>query len=592
MRIREGILGAALSAASLLAAAAAMPVAAAAATSGQPLAAYVCSVQATPGAGVPVLGCGPAGAAGIGLRTSSFTAAPAATSPTCAVVPGVNDYCPSWTASYDNPAADSVVNQTSGDDEPHGFHIAGDRFYLAGNSFDGSSRYDMFLAAYDRFTGTQLWAQRWHDPDGDSDTAWSVTDDPNTGRVFITGQRCLGGYCFVETVAYDHAGNELWATPYHDSGGGNDLTGSIAVSPDGSRVYVAGGQQPDWTRGSSVAQFVTIAYDAATGAQQWLQTYQGPFRGDGDDLSQARSIAVDPAGNAVYVGGFASANSPGDPQIDTFTTIAYDAASGGQLWLTNYRHQNVDALQDMVLTPDGARLYLTGLDRECAGGCDVATDSYATVAYDAHAGTQVWSNVASNIGDATRIALSPDGTTVYTSGIGYAQTVDNYVAATVAVDTASGVQRWLVDTRAAGGDGWANDVTALGSPAAAVIGVVSEFGGPVYQTVALEQQTGQTLWSAMFNPNPGNDVANPWHVGATSDGWVLVAGLLAQDVDPANGATNDIDAFAFGYQVTAAPADVPELPALPLTVLPLIGVSALMAARHRRRQGTSSSQPA
>ncbi|MFN2581357.1 MAG: hypothetical protein ABR498_01285 [Candidatus Dormibacteria bacterium] len=529
----------------------------------------------------PPLGCAAPGAWTSKPRAAA-SGSSSSTPQACAVVPGTNDHCPVWTASYDNPTADSAANQLAGDDEPHGFRIAGDRFYIAGNSRDSTNtRYEMFIAAYDRSTGAQRWAQRWHDPDGDSDTAWNVATSPSGDRAFITGQRCVSGYCFVETVAYDSAGNQLWSTSYHDAGGGNDLTGSIAVSADGSRVFVAGGQQPDWNRGSSVAQYVTIAYDAATGVQQWLQTYQGPLRADGNNLSQVRRLAVAPDGQAVYAGGLASAS---DSQIDTFTVIAYDPVTGSQLWRSDYAHQNVDALDDMVLTPDGSRLYLAGLDRTCNGPCSVATDSYATVALDAGSGAQLWSNVASDIGDVNRMALSPDGTTVYVTGVGYAQTDNNYQAATVAVNTVDGSQRWLVDTLAAGGDGWANDVTA--TTTAAVIAVVSEFGGAAYQTVALDELTGQKAWSALYSPDPGNDVDNPWFVRATADGWVLVAGLLGQEVDPANGASNDIDAFAFAYQVSAPAVDTPE--ALPGAGA-LLGagfIAAVMAfSRRRPRHG-------
>ena len=65
----------------------------------------------------------------------------------------------------------------------------------------------------------------------------------------------------------------------------------MAVSPDGTTVYVTG------TSGSDQG-YATVAYSAATGSQLWASRYHGPAN-DGD----ACCVAVSPDGTAVYVTG-------------------------------------------------------------------------------------------------------------------------------------------------------------------------------------------------------------------------------------------------------------------------------------------------
>ena len=47
------------------------------------------------------------------------------------------------------------------------------------------------------------------------------------------------------TIAYNAAtGKQLWASRYHGPGKGLNDAGSVAVSPDGDRVFVTGQQRP------------------------------------------------------------------------------------------------------------------------------------------------------------------------------------------------------------------------------------------------------------------------------------------------------------------------------------------------------------
>src|SRR5438094_4654688 len=86
---------------------------------------------------------------------------------------------------------------------------------------------------------------------------------PPTGsrRSSWTGGRPGGAPGFdYATVAYEAStGVKLWAKRYNGPGNGDDQAYSVAVSPDGSRVFVTGGSD-----GGSTTKFdyATVAYEA------------------------------------------------------------------------------------------------------------------------------------------------------------------------------------------------------------------------------------------------------------------------------------------------------------------------------------------
>jgi hypothetical protein len=63
-------------------------------------------------------------------------------------------------------------------------------------------------------------------------------------------------------------GSQLWASRYQGPGsnGGDDDTSSVAVSPDGSTVFVTGFSEGPGGLGQF--DYATIAYSASTGAQR------------------------------------------------------------------------------------------------------------------------------------------------------------------------------------------------------------------------------------------------------------------------------------------------------------------------------------
>jgi WD40 repeat protein len=146
--------------------------------------------------------------------------------------------------------------------------------------------------------GAQLWVARYNGPANKQDGAASMAVSPDGSRVFVTGGSDGGpttGWDYA-TAAYSAAtGEQLWVRRYNGPGNGVDVALSVAVSPDGSRVFVTG----DSYSGTTLDDYATVAYGAATGRRLWVRCYDGPANG----LDDASSLAVSPRGTKVFVTG-------------------------------------------------------------------------------------------------------------------------------------------------------------------------------------------------------------------------------------------------------------------------------------------------
>src|SRR5258707_9075372 len=94
---------------------------------------------------------------------------------------------------------------------------------------------------------------------------------------------------------------QLWVARYNGPGNGSNDAHALAVSPSGGTVFVTG-DSPGTT---SLQDYATVAYNAATGARLWVARYNGP----GNSNDGACSLAVSPAGGTVYVPGSTRLNT-------------------------------------------------------------------------------------------------------------------------------------------------------------------------------------------------------------------------------------------------------------------------------------------
>ena len=309
----------------------------------------------------------------------------------------------------------------------------------------------------------------------------------------------------------DTPGATLWVKRYDGRAHAQDTGKAVAISPDGTRVFVTGTSE----RSDNTYDFATVAYNAATGALQWVRR----FSAHGYDLPTA--IGASPDGSTVFVTG----TTPGPTTGSDYTTIAYDAATGTPQWVERYNGQGNggDVANALAVSPDSTTVLVTGFS--CASACGTVSenDDYATVAYDAITGAQVWVeryNGPANLNDqATALAVSPSGSIVFVTGISsnfFPLGPDEH---TVAYETATGAQLWVEEYQ---GPNLVAEAYALGvSPDGSTVFVTGDAGvsgySADYVTVAYDAVTGAQGWVELYN-GTGDGIDEAHAFGVSQDG--------------------------------------------------------------------------
>jgi hypothetical protein len=265
--------------------------------------------------------------------------------------------------------------------------------------------------------------------------------------------------------------------------------------------------------------YTTVAYDASTGTQLWTKRYNGTA--NLDDF--VRSLGVSPDGSHVFVTGVSRGSTSGYD----YATVAYDASTGTRLWAKRYDGQaNLDdSATALGVSADGSQVFVTGDSARSSGD-----DDFATLAYDAATGDKLWAkryNGPANLDDdATALGVSPDGSQVFVTGVSRGSTShDDY--GTVAYGASTGTELWA---RRHDGPGNGIDVaTGLGvSPDGSTVFVTGYSAGSAgldYATVAYDAPTGPRLWVKRYNsPANRDDLATA--LGVSPGGtMVFVTGL-------------------------------------------------------------------
>ncbi len=372
-----------------------------------------------------------------------------------------------------------------------------------------------------------------------------------------------------------------WEQRYDGPSPGDDGPADLALSPDGARLFVTGFT---YTRPPSTLSYgyVTLAYDAATGAPIWSTEYHGPGADGapaaGDDFGMA--VVVSPDGGTVYVTGtsFGFVAGP-DVGASGVATVAYDAATGVPRWAARYHGAALatDVGRDVATSPDGAKLYvvatLGGADQDVAlltfdaadgsllhaevydgpgsghdsvffrslgvapsgvvyvgaqshGGPPTGFD-YALLRYDGDGvlqGTSRYDGGEGNVDRAYGLALAPDGSQVYVTGRSRLA-ASGYDYATVAFGP-DGAQRWAARYDADGRFDEAFMVQASPDGSFVAVTGTSESGATSfdYATVAYDAATGAERWTARHGgPGPTIDGATTLAI-APSGGTVHATG--------------------------------------------------------------------
>jgi DNA-binding beta-propeller fold protein YncE len=381
-------------------------------------------------------------------------------------------------------------------------------------------------------TGTKRWTFVASDPRDLADFLHAMVVSPDGTLVFATGDAEVTPETreYV-TVAIDAAtGEAVWGAREAVSAGDAAIPNAIAVSPDGTRVFATGSRTG--TEGiDDFWDYFTVAYNTVTGTKAWSSIYRGP----GTNADVPVDIAVSPGGERVYVTG----TSVGVATGRDFATVAYDTATGEELWVRRHGGDGDDYAAAVVPGPGGGRVYVAGSLRTFTGDPDMGV-----VVYAAASGTQLDSaTIDTGTADgASDIAVSPRGDRLFvTGGAGF-----DFL--TVALSAATLRQLWA--STYSGSSGGLDSAGAVAvSPDGRRVYVTGtsdngrftcdfEVASTDMATVAYAARTGTRRWSARYSGTNRQDSDLATAIVTSPDGGsVFVSGLSDDACAPGDVAT-------------------------------------------------------
>ena len=263
---------------------------------------------------------------------------------------------------------------------------------------------------------------------------------------------------------------------------------STAVSPDGSNVYACSGNGGLISSDNAIAVFSRAASGRLTFVEVEFDDDDSNNPGTADGLFSCRDVAVSPDGEHVYTAAF-SENKLG--------IFIRDGASG-ELTFDSVVEDGVGVdglagVESIALSPDGASLFAVG----------TIDDALVAFSRDGATGALTFRDFAteglggvSGLDRPVAVAVSPDGSHVYTAAGGNENFTGSDAVAVFDWDAATG-SLTFVDAYFEGQTQGANTIDGLHRVSSVT---VSPDGAHVYATGAVDP-TGDQDWIAIFSRN-------------------------------------------------------------------------------------------
>jgi uncharacterized delta-60 repeat protein len=396
--------------------------------------------------------------------------------------------------------------------------------YIAGYTFGESTGSDYLTIKYDAATGAEIWSSRIKSQEDRSDIAKAIAVD-NDGGVYVTGTsyNTFAGAGDFATIRLDaETGKISWTSFFNGNSDGNDYSDSYDYSSDIiadglGGVFVTGSSEGGYSKSND---FTTIRYDAATGAQMWLNRYDG---GTAWSSEEGRSIAADDQGN-IFVTGHVQSSS-GRPDFGTFR---YDALTGVEIWSNFYNgggeHSTVDEAY-VVLVDYRGGVYAVGTGNGTYGS---NISEIVVVRYEADTGEESW---ASSFGKMVSTNDYPFSLVVDAMG-------NTYVTGTSYNPNHPGNSMMVTIKYAPNGDElWVNQYDAGRSNFSAGIvldqngglyltGTSHTFAGKEIVTIRYDALTGSQSWIQRYlgNGNEWYSISESNAITADKNGGIYITG--------------------------------------------------------------------
>ncbi|MEO0076590.1 MAG: SBBP repeat-containing protein [candidate division WOR-3 bacterium] len=266
-----------------------------------------------------------------------------------------------WAAFYDAGV--------TGADQGYSIFVNETGVYVTGYSNASSSgNADIVTIKYDPASGNEVWSSRYDGTASSNDYGRDIVVD-NLGNVYITGSaNNSGANTDITTIKYNPSGNIVWVRTYNSSY--NMADGGWWIKLDGAgHVYVYGTTYTPAT--VSGQDLCLIKYDAVTGNEFWLRTYNGPatvqdtlgsYENCPDETGQS-GMALDASGNIYITGRSTFVGAPLTSHTDILT-LKYNS-SGELQWEARYNHPDIDTIhQGQSVAVDNANnVYVAGYGR-------------------------------------------------------------------------------------------------------------------------------------------------------------------------------------------------------------------------------------